>query len=138
MTLHRNILQHNSLALVNKYLAQIDNFSFSCQSVGLLNLTIRLIHIYSVLVKVVLVLRKFAWADPRVITITTQESAHATLRRTRTTLLVMTKCQLSDLLFRIATGDFYQSRSHYIIEKRYFEKGKFGVFQFGLYRLANF
>ena len=51
VTLHRNILQHNSLALVNKYLAQIDNFSFSCQPVGLLNLKIRLIHmLYSVLV----------------------------------------------------------------------------------------
>ena len=37
--------------------------------------------------KVVLVLRKVAWVDPWVITITTQGSAHATLHSTRTTLL---------------------------------------------------
>ena len=40
--------------------------------------------------KVVLVLRKVAWADPSVITITTHESAHATLHSTRTTLIQLT------------------------------------------------
>ena len=42
---------------------------------------------YRLFSKVVLVLRKVAWADSLVITITTQESAHATLRSTRKTLL---------------------------------------------------
>ena len=42
--------------------------------------------VYLVSSKVVLVLRKVAWADPWVIIVTTQGSAHATLRSTRMTL----------------------------------------------------
>ena len=44
---------------------------------------------YFVSIKIILVLRKVAWADPWAITIITQESAHATLRNTRTILITM-------------------------------------------------
>ena len=46
------------------------------------------------------------------------------------TYMAMTKCQLSNLLFRIATGDFHPLRSHKL--KKLFWKGKVGSFQLGL------